>query len=334
IVTPEDSLSVCENANAQLKATSNVNPVQFNWNGPDGFTSGVKDPVVENVDSSKAGKYIVVATDGKCFSQPAYLYLEIKRMPPKPSLLSGIDTSVCEGAYIKLKMLPVAGATYSWTGPDNFRSILLEPVIPKATTADSGIYYAHYIINSCMSFPATFKLKIYANPVASFTQNTNSGDRPLQVMFFNSSINAERYLWNFGDTSFSDIISPLHIYNNTGNYTVKLIAYNHAGCADSATSALIHVKDIANLYIPNSFSPNQDGLNDIFRVKGFDIVWLNAYIYNRWGNLIYEWHDINGGWDGRYKGEIAPAGIYVYVIDCLGTNKEKHHYNGTITLIR
>ena len=86
--------------------------------------------------------------------------------------------------------------------------------------------------------------------------------------------------------------------------------------------------------VPNAFSPNGDGNNDIIYVEGIGIDALNFKIYNRWGELVFESNDQQIGWDGTYKGIEQEMEVYTYTVDALFYNKESVVLKGNITLLR
>ncbi len=92
----------------------------------------------------------------------------------------------------------------------------------------------------------------------------------------------------------------------------------------------------SKLELPNVFTPNGDGINDVFRVKeGYQsIVKFEAAIFNRWGRKLYEWNDPAGGWDGNFKGSPAPAGAYYCVVKAVGADGVKYNFKKTINLLR
>lgn len=154
-----------------------------------------------------------------------------------------------------------------------------------------------------------------------------------EITFINNSINAQRSTWFFGDgnTSNSDGLSVTHQYNNGGLYQVKLVVENLEGCKDSlVTSVYIPIKPelLTNLYIPNVFTPNGDGINDFFEIKSTNLLDFTFQIYNRWGSLLYQTNDPNFKWDGKYKGTYCAEGVYVFYLT--GTQNKK----GFLTLIR
>jgi gliding motility-associated-like protein len=107
-----------------------------------------------------------------------------------------------------------------------------------------------------------------------------------------------------------------HVYYDVGQFPVTLIASDSLGCSDTLTYEFINVEEEILFFIPNVFTPNEDNLNDVFKVMGSNIIGIKAQIFNRWGTLIYEWDQVNGFWDGRTtSGVEATIGTYTYIID-------------------
>jgi len=162
-------------------------------------------------------------------------------------------------------------------------------------------------------------------PIASFVPTPSVlNDYDTQTTFNNTTIGGVSYIWNFGDsTALSTEISPDHDYAGLplGNYLVTLIAFSPSGCIDSV-SRIIQIKEDLLIYIPNCFTPDQDEFNQFFEpvfTSGFDPFDYNLFIYNRWGQLIFESHDHTQGWDGAYgengKARLVQDGIYTWKIE-------------------
>lgn len=181
-------------------------------------------------------------------------------------------------------------------------------------------------------------------PIASFFANPYEVSPAIPfTQLINTSQNAISYSWDFGDgSSQSTAISPTHIFpeDNIHNYTITLIASSSMGCKDTAMS-IIKIKDDAVFFIPNTFTPNGDQHNQVFKpvfVTGFDAFNYEMKIYNRWGEIIFESHDVDGGWDGTYlfrADQIAPDGTYPWKITFkTSLTDEKITRSGHVTLIR
>ncbi|MCK6650331.1 MAG: gliding motility-associated C-terminal domain-containing protein, partial [Bacteroidia bacterium] len=109
---------------------------------------------------------------------------------------------------------------------------------------------------------------------------------------------------------------------------------NGVGCADTACVD-IDVYINSTFVIPNIFSPNGDGTNDVFGVQNKGLETMDAEVYNRWGQKEYEWHTPNGGWDGRTaSGVPAPDGTYYFIIKAKGFDGKEYFEKGSFTLVR
>ena len=122
------------------------------------------------------------------------------------------------------------------------------------------------------------------------------------------------YIWQFGTGDSSTVANPTYVYIPLGKFTVCLTAISAFNCIDTACS-IIEVNINSIFIIPNVFTPNGDEVNDMFTIKGRGIKTMNAEIYTRWGQKIYEWHTPYGGWDGHMaSGELASEGTYYFII--------------------
>jgi gliding motility-associated-like protein len=177
------------------------------------------------------------------------------------------------------------------------------------------------------------------SPIASFTPSPGimtTGDTYSTMV--NSSLNATQYSWDFGDGSTgSTQTSPTHQFPDTdaGNYTVTLTAISANGCTD-ITQAIVTINEELIYYVPNSFTPNDDGINDIFLpifTSGFDAAGYELSIFNRWGEIVFETTDYLKGWDGTYAGNEVQNGIYTYRIEFkYAANDGRELVHGHVTL--
>lgn len=178
-------------------------------------------------------------------------------------------------------------------------------------------------------------------PIASFEPSSEVFTEPNQALsFWNSSIGATSYVWNFGDGATSNEEGPTHVFQveNQG-VDVVLFAFSDLGCADS-TSFFIGFDPGFVYYIPNTFTPDGDQFNQTFLpifTTGVDPFNYQMLIYNRWGEIIFESLHPNIGWDASYgvKGNSCPSGTYTYVITIKTPSLDKRQtITGHINLIR
>lgn len=185
----------------------------------------------------------------------------------------------------------------------------------------------------------TSLITTYSVPIASFYP-----DPPVvselngEIHFVNTSIGGVSYFWNFGDpystnnTDFS--MNTVHLYTQPNTYTVSLVVTNSFGCSDT-TQSIVTIRPDVSIYIPNTFTPNDDGINDVFKPLGVGIQGYNykMEIFDRWGEKIFETTNFNEGWDGTYKGQKVKEGIYAYIIVLYDIKGYKHFYSGHVTLL-
>jgi len=180
----------------------------------------------------------------------------------------------------------------------------------------------------------TMTINVFPPPTADFTFTPTKPVENTPITFTNqSSPDAVTFLWEFGDGDASSQPNPSHQYNKTGVFDVYLISTNSAGCTDTAhkqVSAIV----IPLFDIPSAFSPNRDGVNDVFLVKGFGIDKFNMKIYNRWGQMVFESNSPTIGWDGGFKGALQPMDAYAYVINVQFSDGTTATRNGSVTLLR
>jgi gliding motility-associated-like protein len=166
---------------------------------------------------------------------------------------------------------------------------------------------------------------------------------PFEPLIFRDSSLARRdgelglitaWLWEFGDDSVSFVQNPTHVYRDTGEYRVRLTVVNEFGCTDT-TSRIVRIVD-GVFVIPNAFSPNNDNNNELFVIHHHEIASYTMFIYDRWGNKVWENRDQNVYWNGRINNTDAecPQGVYVYYIRAEGYDGEIYNRSGSITLLR
>jgi len=172
---------------------------------------------------------------------------------------------------------------------------------------------------------------------ASFTtSSTCFGDT---VNFIdNSSGGPASWNWDFGDGNTATSQNPIHSYTAEGTYPVKLRI--DKGClSDSITSSVVIATCIppdttTAVFIPNTFSPNGDGFNDLFVVRGSNITEIQLAVYNRWGEKVFETDDVTTGWDGKYKSKQVVTGIFIYHLNGKFIDGKPFSKQGAITIIK
>jgi gliding motility-associated-like protein len=242
------------------------------------------------------------------------------------SLNVSSNVEICSGgsaALIAKANYGRPGYTYNWKPTNDTITGII--VAPGTTTT-----YTVTVKDQCgQSAVKTVTVRI-AETKADFNYTFAHN---LQVDFSNTSVEADSSLWFFGDSAFSTVYNPSHVYADSGIYKVKLIVYNAIGCTDTIEHTFLLFPDL-EFYFPNSFSPNNDGRNDVFTGKGYGIYRYLMKIYDRWGNLIFTSEDANIGWDGKNKSGKTQMDSYVCVFDVEDFFGHSIHRTGNVMLVR
>lgn len=257
---------------------------------------------------------------------------------PSPPTISVNKPNFCLLDTIKLTTQQVSGGTYSWEGPDNFASDSSAVIIPIRDFKSAGIYSLVVAQNGCTSDKISITIpEILKNPVSAFRTNPSLPAKlsyPVTIAFLNESVDASRYLWDFGDGETSELINPVHEYKTRGEYTVTLTAFKSNVCRDSVSKGQFVIREGSALFIPNTFTPNGDSINDEFVVTLTNLAEYHIEIYNRWGNLVFKSSDIFDNWNGSFNGSALPIGTYFYKLHSRNINSTVFDKLGYITLLR
>ncbi len=189
-------------------------------------------------------------------------------------------------------------------------------------------------LNGCTSTIA-HDLTIQEAPIAGFTaEGSLLMNEP--VIFQDGSTGATAWYYSFGDgLGASTASSPQYTYEEDGRYMVVQTVTNDIGCTSSDSMLVtIGFNEILPPKLPNAFSPNGDGKNDVFFVRGGPFEQMHLVIYNSWGEQIFESTDPLFGWDGTYKGQPEMNGVYTYTVRATTITGEEHVRPGKVTLIR
>lgn len=191
--------------------------------------------------------------------------------------------------------------------------------------------YSHVFTNldGCDSL-VRLDVSISPSPDANFTYVSTLNE---PAVFTNGSTNAVTYYWDFGDSTNSTEKDPVHQYTRSDNYTVCLTVWSANGCIAKTCKAL-RAEIITAIDVPQAFTPNGDGNNDILFVRGGGIREFTLKLYNRWGQLIFETSDLKKGWDGDFHGAKPDMESVAYVLQATFIDNKHFQKQGNITIIR
>jgi len=267
----------------------------------------------------------VTAANGPCTataSQTVYMYSQpVLTFMPNDSVctnISGVVGAVASGGK--------AGYTYSWTpspgvGPGPFT------VSPGVTTT-----YSCTVTDGCGNTASgSMEVVSYPSPVASFVPTPNPVPGGEYVAFADNSTLATWWYWTFGDGGTSTVSYPYHQYDTAGYYVVTLLVKSKDGCRDSVSDT-VHV--IENIYVPNVFTPNGDGKNDVFHITANSMKTYSIEIFNRWGQRVFMTDSPNIDWTGKSdSGVMESDGTYYYMILATDYAGKNFKYDGYVQLI-
>ncbi len=308
---------------ATVTATGGMPPYSYLWN-----TNPIQyDTTAINLAS---GVYTVIVTDDNNCTDTA---TAIVNLIPGPVITINSTNEHCghsDGTAIATVTGGTPPYTYLWDTypPQNTDSI---------TNLSAGFYTIVVSDGPCSSIE-TVEIANIPGPVASFTVYPEITTLENAGCSFtdNSQGNISSWQWDFGDGNSSSEQNPYNTYTDLGTYTIVLIVTDNYGCVDSTKRTVI-IKSVFTVYIPNSFTPDQDGLNEVFGpvCNGIDKDGFEMFIFDRWGEEIYATDDILKQWDGTKNNVNVPVGIYAYYIVIKEEySDKKYEYVGKINLIR
>ena len=311
--------------NFTISSPGNGGPYSYDWQ------NGVYTPTLLTVAdiTTNPKVYNVIVSDG-CTVPDATVAVTLSVHPLPKGYFITDKKSGCEP--LSITYTPISNGSndqYLWYFEDGTSSTVVSPSITYTT----GIYSTTLHITDqygCQIDTMSIKdVTVFPKPIADFvpTPSVVSNIEPI-VTFNNLSIGATFYQWNFNDpfsnSNLSNDVNPVHYYEKPGEYEVALFVMNEYDCRDSIYKK-IEVGYDFSVFIPNVFTPDGDGLNDEFNIKGIGISDKDFLmrIFNRWGQKIYETEDISKGWDGSYDGKVCEDGQYIYYVQLKPEKSDK-----------
>ena len=338
INTPSVSVSdmaICANQTATLTAIPSTQGGTFLWS-TGGTTSSI------NVNPTSTSLYSVTYFDNGCASPTAFSTVTVD---PIPVVTFDVDiTEGCLPLTVNLTNTTLNTTNCTWNIENN--GVLNECGELSYTFQTAGCYDISLTTDSPNGCTNTLMLSdlicAYASPIADFSLSAtelNVSD-PI-VTINNNSTGAVDYIWNYGDnTTDSSIYNPEpHLFDGylDSMYTISLIAISENGCVDSMNQ-IITFNDDVTIYAPNSFTPDEDGLNEIWLPVISSGINPNAYqlrIFNRWGQEFFVTNNILQGWDGTFLGDKVQDGTYSFQLTYSKSGQTKKNVIvGHINLIR
>lgn len=270
----------------------------------------------------KTNTYYVTITD-LCLSPLAIDTVTISVGQPDMPLVSVTPSVACSNADVQFTIDTLKEHyDYTWTLGDGEKVFNVQNRTFSHSYNVAGCYdvtlgvVTDFGCPSSKSFPCL--VKILESPTAQFTHNPvqSTTIEPI-VHFMDESVSAENIEWFINEVTYGEDSRLVYEFGDTGTYAVTLIATSEEGCTDTVTKLMHHDLQTV-IHVPTSFTPNGDGLNDVFYVKGegLDKATFSLEIFDRWGSSVFYTGNPAYGWDGRSSkdGQMAPLGTYAYVL--------------------
>jgi len=313
--------------------------VSYSWDFGNGDSSSEENPSYQYpIAGNRLVTHSVRDNNGCTFSET----LLLEYFPVPPDLLVSVDNSLpCAPANVLFRQdLDLITEDYDifWDFGNGSTSTELNP---DFAYTEPGVYPVYVSATSpfgCfVDTQLTVPIRVLESPTAAFRFVPDEIDiLDPTVFFFDQSLEAVSWQWFFDSLGTSREENPAYTFPDTGAYEIDLVVSHLNGCLDTATQFL-DISPFQTYFLPNAFTPNGDGTNEVFRGEGFTryISEFEMQIFNRWGELVYETNDIDAAWDGRNRRNdgISPPGVYLYVVNLRGLNGAEK-FTGYVTLIQ
>lgn len=363
-ITENDPLVQCATDSIPLfaSASGGYAPYVYEWTTLGGVPAGTGDTIGGSISQNGTVSYLVTATDNCDFSGTDTVTITMNQTLAIDTM--GTEPSTCQptGVVWGLATGTTGIPSFNWSGPGanspNFIDASVWENIP------SGWYYFNVTDDVCSVNDSVY-VDLLDPPIAEFTVTPLSGCSPLEVTITNNSQNASAYLWNFDDgttNTTTDLSGFTHTFTDSlmnQAFAIQLIAQQGPFCSDTAVIGIVTtvcgctnleadnynpnatVDDGSCIFpnpvieAPNVFTPNQDGLNDVFELDWKNLKSLRLIVLNRWGNVLFDETSndlINSipSWDGGK----AEEGVYFYKYIGVGIEGQELEGHGFIHLVR
>ncbi len=329
---PLSAKTICLNDSAQIGFITNDTMLSYHWQPTSTLTnSSISNPVAFPLDTTT---YLLLISNGVC-SDSIFQTVNVY----KDSIYAVGDTVVCKDGSVQLfvghinTQLPLA---YDWVPNSNILSgdstnsptVFAKAKTTFIVTAENSLHCLYVDSTTVNVFTSQANVTATANPdtiIWGASSQLNA-----------DSINASSLIWNADSTlSALTITNPIATPYDNHLYVVKVLDEHSCGKTDSVWVYVLHTPCAeSNLYIPNAFSPNNDGKNDVLYVRGNSITKLYFAVYDRWGQKVFETKDSAKGWDGNFKGKKIDPAVFGWYSEGVCESGEKFFKKGNVTLLR
>jgi gliding motility-associated-like protein len=333
--------TICLNESTNFKGSGVGSSGKYLWSGPNGNVYSGADITVKATNMNYSGIYTLTVMNEIGCKNSTMANLIVNALP------NGNLSGSKEGCLPFCTMLTFNANSPSTTASWQYNQQPLPSPSFTNCFITSGNHiltgYLYDAITTC-SNTVTTNITVHDKPQADFEYSPNKAIEGFDGVNFNSTSKGENlsaYNWYFNtnivtynNTGYqANTKNTNYLFDKAGIYSIALLVKNAWGCTDTITKSITIEPDF-NLYVPNSFTPNEDSTNEIFQAKGTGIKTFKLFVINRWGENIFESNDITKGWDGTYKGQPCKSDVYAWKLRATDVNGKAKDLSGHVTLHR
>ncbi len=337
-----DKKAFCDSGTVSfIDSTISNDPItSYIWNFGDGNTSSFTSPTHSFTSPGLYTVYLALATDQGC--RDTFKVDHLVKVVGSPVFRISGDSVICQNDFVNyagvFTRTDTSMVQWAWQFPNGIISSLQTPAQQQFTTTGNFIVQAVATNSSGCTDTVIQNLLVNALPVVTIpSPQITPLATPVQLPATYTN-NIITYSWTPATgLTCSDCAQPFASPKFNTLYTVTAVDEN--GCRNSGNVQVIVLCQNANVFVPNTFSPNGDGSNDVFYVRGKGLNRVKSLrVFNRWGETVFEKanfavNDPSVGWDGTYKGKKLSPDVYVYQVDVFCDNSESIRFEGNISLI-
>jgi len=322
-----DTNLVCSGTEVQLFAVGGNGDPSYSWFPAESLDNASRANPVATPQSSTV--YRVVIEEQGCTAEDS---IQIDVLPFPEVAIEGSDDIICRNDTVNFIALSSGLSDLLWVFGDGTTSTVEQPGHVFTDAGTFNVELQGTSEDGCIGTAGTYPVTVIPGPDAAFTSDPAAGSDLVApdntVTFTDQSADAITYLWNFGDGNIDSTMSPVHTFEEEGDFEVLLTVTDAEGCIDTATA--FYTVSLQRIFIPNVFTPNDDGVLDRYTVVYRGEESFTMKIFDRWGKLMFETTDPETGWPGiTTDGTKAEDGIYYYIVKVGGD-----YFKGHITLLR
>jgi gliding motility-associated-like protein len=293
------------------------------WTGPNNFVSNAQSPVISGASISDNGTYYVkVISEFGCINNDSTTLV----VDVNPSVDAGASIRICEGSATTLQGSGTNTTSYIWSPDSGLSNSAVQT--PSASPTETTLYFLTVKNGVCIASDSVL-VTVSKKPVADAGPDKSFLKGQFATLDGNASGTNISYFWT-PDLYLSSaaVLNPIVTPQFDTTYTLHVISND--GCGTATDDVL--VRYFNDVYIPNAFTPNNDGVNDFWKIPILSAFPLaEVSVYNRYGELVFFNKGFTKPWDGTYKGTPQSSGVYGYIVDLKNGIKK---FTGVVTLIR